>query len=179
MEVGTEFFARNTLEVAQDLLGKKIEYRDCAGIIVETEAYRDDPASHGVRRSEKARLLKESYGRIYVYFIYGMHFCLNFTTERRGVGAVLIRAVEPVRGIEIMQQRRKTKDLYRLTNGPGKLCQAFDIGKELFGKRVGHELKVFHGTAPRRIERARRIGISKATDLDWRFLIPENPFVSR
>ncbi|NIQ40083.1 MAG: DNA-3-methyladenine glycosylase [Proteobacteria bacterium] len=179
MEVGTEFFARNTLEVAQELLGKRIAYRDCVGVIVETEAYRDDPASHGVRRSEKARLLKETYGRIYVYSIYGMHFCLNFTTERQGVGAVLIRAVEPVRGVEIMRQRRKTKDLYRLTNGPGKLCQAFDIGRELLGKGVGDEFKVLRGAAPRRIERARRIGISKAKDLDWRFFIPENPFVSR
>jgi len=113
------------LEVAQDLLGKKIRYRDCAGIIVETEAYRDDPASHGIRKSERARLLRETYGSIYVYFVYGMHFCLNFTTEREGVGAVLIRAVEPSR-----------------------------------------------------IKRDRRIGISKAKDLEWRFFTPESPFVS-
>lgn len=179
LEVGIDFFARNTLEVAQDLLGKKISYRGCEGIIVETEAYRDDPASHGVRKSEKARLLTETYGRIYVYFIYGMHFCLNFTTEREGVGAVLIRAVEPVKGIEIMEERRKTKNLYHLTNGPGKLCEAFDIGTDLFGKPVGQALKVFDAFEPSRVQRARRIGISKAKDLDWRFLIPGSPFASR
>lgn len=179
MEIGIDFFARDTLEVAQDLLGKKIWYRDCAGIIVETEGYRDDPASHGIRRSERARLLRETHGFIYVYFVYGMHFCLNFTTEREGVGAVLIRAVEPIEGVEIMEQRRKTKNLYHLTNGPGKLCQAFDIGVELFGKPVGRALKVYDATEPSQIKRGRRIGISKAKDLEWRFFIPGSPFVSQ
>lgn len=179
LEVGLDFFARNTLEVAQDLLGKKIGYRDCAGIIVETEAYRDDPASHGIRRSERARLLRETYGYIYVYFVYGMHFCLNFTTESDGVGAVLIRAVEPTEGVETMHKRRKTEDIHQLTNGPGRLCQAFEIGMDLFGKPVGEELKVFHAILAPRIERAPRVGISRAKDLDWRFFIPGNPFVSR
>ncbi len=179
MEIGIDFFARNTLDVAQDLLGKKMRYKDCAGIIVETEAYRDDPASHGVRKSRRAALLRETHGRIYVYFVYGMHHCLNFTTEREGVGAVLIRAVQPVKGIEIMKQRRKTGNLYELTNGPGKLCQAFEIGMELFGNPVGGTLKLFRATEPVRIQSARRVGISKAKDLHWRFFIPENPFVSR
>jgi DNA-3-methyladenine glycosylase len=179
LEIGIDFFARNTLDVAQDLIGKKMRYKDCAGIIVETEAYRDDPASHGVRKSGRARLLRETYGYIYVYFIYGMHFCLNFTTEREGVGAVLIRAVEPVEGIEIMKQRRKTENLYELTNGPGKLCQAFEIGMDLFGNPVGGTLKLFSATEPVRIQSARRIGISKAEDLEWRFFIPESRFVSR
>ncbi len=146
---------------------------------METEAYRDDPASHGIRKSEKARLLRETYGRIYVYLVYGMHFCLNFTTEREGVGAVLIRAVEPTEGIEIMETRRKTKNLYQLTSGPGKVCQAFSIGMGLFGKPVGGELKVFDALQPSRIERTRRIGISRAKDLDWRFFISDSPFVSR
>lgn len=178
-EIGVEFFARNTVEVARGLLGKRIEYGGCAGILVETEAYRDDPASHYVTRPGSARLFQDTFGHIYVYFIYGMHYCLNFTTEREGVGAVLIRAVEPTRGLEIMKRRRNTQDLKNLTNGPGKVCQAFGIGLELLGKPVGDELKICTGAKPGEIGASRRVGISRAKDLEWRFFIPGNPYVSR
>jgi DNA-3-methyladenine glycosylase len=178
-EIGVEFFARNTLEVAQALLGKRIRYRGCSGIIVETEAYRDDPASHWVRKPKSGRLLQDTFGRIYIFFIYGKHFCLNFTTEREGVGAVLIRAIEPREGIEVMKQRRKTNNLYELTNGPGKLCQAFGIGMELLGRPVGELLKIFPEMESPPIQRSPRIGISKAKGLKWRFFMPRNPFVSR
>ncbi len=177
-EIGVEFFARNTLEVAQDLLGKKIRYKGCSGIIVETEAYRDDPASHWVRKPKAGRLLQDTFGHIYIFFIYGKHFCLNLTTERKGVGAVLIRAIEPREGIEVMKQRRKTNDPYQLTNGPGKLCQALGIGMELSGRPVGELLKIFPEMESPPIQRSPRIGISKAKGLEWRFFVPENPFVS-
>ncbi len=177
--IGLDFFARNTLEVARDLLGKKMEYKGCAGILVETEAYRDDPASHWVRKPRSARLLLDTFGHIYVYFIYGRHYCLNFTTERDGAGAVLIRAVEPTRGLEIMERRRKTRAVAHLTNGPGKVCEAFGIGLELLGKPVGGELKIYPAAEPARIETSRRIGLSRAVELEWRFFIPGNPFVSR
>ncbi len=178
-EIGIDFFARGTIEVARDLLGKKMEYKGCAGILVETEAYRDDPASHFVTKPRSARLLRDTFGHIYVYLIYGRHYCLNFTTEREGAGAVLIRAVEPKQGVEIMERRRRTGTITNLTNGPGKVCEAFGIGLELLGKPIGGELKIYTDGEPGRIEKSRRIGLSRAVDLEWRFFIPGNPFVSR
>ena len=95
------------------------------------------------------------------------------------MGAVLIRAVEPTRGLEIMKRRRKTENLKNLTNGPGKVCEAFGIGLEMLGKPVGDELKIYPGPQPREIGASRRVGISRAKDLEWRFFIPGNPYVSR
>jgi DNA-3-methyladenine glycosylase len=178
-EIGNHFFSRNTIEVAADLLGKEIRYSGCSGMIVETEAYRDDPASHYVQKPNKGQMLKTTFGHIYIFLIYGMYFCLNFTTEREGIGAVLIRAVEPTGGIEMMKQRRKVANILNLTNGPGKVGQAFDIGMNLHGKPVGSSLKIFHGMESPPIQRSQRIGISKARELEWRFIISGNPFVSR
>jgi DNA-3-methyladenine glycosylase len=178
-EIGIEFFSRNTIDVAMDLLGKEIKYKGCAGVIVETEAYRDDPASHYVQKPKKGQILRNTFGHIYIFLIYGRYFCLNFTTEREGIGAVLIRAVEPTGRIEVMKQRRGIDDLYKITNGPGKLGQAFDIGMGLFGKPVGRSLKIFHRIESPPIQQSQRIGISKAKELQWRFFIPGNPFVSR
>jgi DNA-3-methyladenine glycosylase len=179
IEIGVDFFARNAIDVARDLLGKEIRYKGCSGIIVETEAYRDDPASHWVQRPRTARMLQETFGHIYVFLTYGRYYCLNFTTEKEGIGAVLIRAVEPTGGIEMMKHRRKTDHLYKLANGPGRLGQAFDIGMELFGKPVGGALRVFHRIDSPSVQRSCRIGISQAKDFKWRFFIPDNPFVSR
>jgi DNA-3-methyladenine glycosylase len=178
-EIGIDFFSRNTLDVAMGLLGKEITYRGCSGVIVETEAYRDDPASHYLQRPNKAQMLKNTFGHIYVFLIYGMYFCLNFTTERDGIGAVLIRALEPTGGIEAMKQRRKVEHLRQIANGPGKLCQAFNIGMELHGRPVGSPLKVFQRIDSPLIQRSQRIGISKAKELEWRFFVSGNPFVSR
>jgi DNA-3-methyladenine glycosylase len=155
-EIGPDFFARSTLEVARDLLGKVIEYKGKRGTITEIEAYREDEASHAVtrRNTPGARLMRETFGHIYVYRIHKSH-CLNFTTEKGGVGAVLIRTVEPI------------------ARGPGRVCQAFDIGLDLSGRQIGTELKVFNGIEPWKIEKSPRIGVSKATDLEWRFVIPK------
>lgn len=176
-----EFFTRNTLEVARDLLGVKLIYKDCEGIIVETEAYRDDPASHAITKPNKGAPLRETYGHIYIFFIYGMYHCLNFTTEKDGIGAVLIRAVEPTRGIEFMKQRRKTDNLYNLTSGPGKLFQAFGLDPSLHGEEVGKSIKLKLPDETRKFEIATspRIGVSRASDLEWRFFIKSNKFVSK
>ncbi len=124
-------------------------------------------------------MLKNTFGHIYVFLAYGIYFCLNFTTEREGVGAVLVRAVEPMGGIETMKRRRNVENVLHLTNGPGKVGQAFGIGMALHGKPVGSSLRVFHGITSPPIERSLRVGIAKARELEWRFFISGNPFVSR
>ena len=176
-----EFFARDTLTVARDLLGTKLIYHECEGIIVETEAYRDDPASHAVTKPNKGSMLWETYGHIYIFFIYGMYHCLNFTTEKKGVGAVLIRAVEPISGIEKMKERRKTDKFIQLSNGPGKLFQAFGIDSSIHGEVIDKSIQLEYPQDGDKFEitTSPRIGISKAEDLHWRFFIKENEFVSK
>ncbi len=174
-------FERPTLEVAPLLLGVEITFHDCSGIIVETEAYTDDPASHWITRPVTGRLLGESHGRIYLYTIYGIHRCLNFTSDIQAPGAVLIRALEPIDGIAKMRQRRGVTDLHNLTNGPAKLVQAMDIDAALSGEPVLDHLTMRRA---KRIDDAEiatsaRIGISKGRALPWRFFIKDNPFVSR
>lgn len=175
------WFAKDAVIVARDLLGKTIRYGECAGIIVETEAYTDDAASHGRVRTARSRLMHETYGRWYVYFTYGMHYCANVTTNEGSVGAVLIRAVEPTDGIALMQERRGRADLHALTNGPAKLCKAFGITTEENGLPVGGDFAIYD--APPLPEEAvacgPRIGIRNDTHLPWRFWVTENPFVSR
>ena len=120
----SEFFARDTIEVAQDLIGTTITVGECRGRIVETEAYTTDAASHSVMRPRQSIVMQQTFGHVYVYFIYGMYYCLNFTTDREGAGAVLIRAVEPTRGLDLMRKRRGTEDVRKLASGPGRLCLA-------------------------------------------------------
>ena len=176
-----DFFAEDTVAVAKRLVGQILSYRGCDGIIVETEAYRNDPASHFITRPRQGAMLAETYGCVYIYLVYGVHYCLNFTTERNGVGAVLIRAVEPLHGIASMKTRRATEDLHQLTNGPGKVVQAFDIQPEHHGEPVGKAIKLYMAESARQsvISSGPRIGISKAIDLPWRFWLTDNPFVSR
>ncbi len=178
-ELDQEFFARDTLEVARDLIGVILTVGKCQGRIVETEAYTTDAASHSVMRPHKAAMMRETYGHIYVYRSYGVHFCLNFTTERHGTGAVLIRAVEPLKGLEEMTRRRGVSDPKQLANGPGKLCQAFGIGIELNGRPLGREIKLLPGKHAPVIARSTRIGITRATELEWRFYEQGSGYVSR
>jgi DNA-3-methyladenine glycosylase len=174
-----EFFARDTLAVAHDLIGVIVKVGKCEGRIVETEAYTTDAASHSVMRRHKAAMMRETFAHIYVYRIYGMHFCLNFTTERHGTGAVLIRAVEPLKGLELMAERRGVTDPKQLASGPGKLCQALGIGMELNGRPIGRELKLRAGQHAPIVARSTRIGITRATELEWRFYEQGNEYVSR
>jgi DNA-3-methyladenine glycosylase len=183
------FYARPTLEVAQALIGKLLVRRErggsrSSGWIVETEAYTaDDPACHAARgRTERNAVMFGEPGIAYVYFIYGMYHCLNAVTEPRGIpGAVLLRAVEPYEGLERMRRRRP--HAYRpheLTGGPGRLCLALGLDARLNGEDLcGPRLWVEDHNRQPAIVSTPRIGISQAADRPWRFVMADNPFVSR
>ncbi len=174
-----DFFARDTLTVARDLIGTTLVVGRCAGRIVETEAYTIDAASHAVTRRNQAQIMRETFGHVYVYLIYGMYYCLNFTSDKSGPGAVLIRAVEPLEGVEGMIERRGVKDIRKLASGPGRLCQAFGIDLSLNKTKIGREIKVRERSEERRVTSSARIGITAATELEWRFYEEGNRFVSR
>ncbi|HKP11695.1 MAG TPA: DNA-3-methyladenine glycosylase [Blastocatellia bacterium] len=178
-ELDQKFFARDTVAVARALIGTTLVVGDCAGRIVETEAYTTDAASHAVTRSRQAAIMAETFGHVYVYLIYGMHYCLNITTERRGVGAVLIRAAEPTRGLDEMSRRRGTSNVRQLASGPGRLCAAFGIDLAMNGRPLGRDIHILRREAEPPISASPRIGITRATDLDWRFYETGSPFVSR
>ncbi|QQG38726.1 MAG: DNA-3-methyladenine glycosylase [Candidatus Woesearchaeota archaeon] len=175
------FFSRDALVVAKELLGKVISYNNCSGIIVETEAYKKDPASHAFKITPRSEIMLNSYGKFYIYFIYGMYHCLNITTNKNDIGAVLIRSLQPLDGISIMKKRRKTSDIHNLLSGPGKLCQALNITKSLNNTNVDDKIKVYYykNIKNSEIEKTKRIGIKESKDLDWRFYIKNNKFVSK
>lgn len=172
------FFAAETLGVARALLGCRLRFRGCEGIIVETEGYKTDAASHFRTRRLKGRALVETWGHVYVYLNYGMYHLLNFTTERRGVGAVLIRAVRPTSGIERMKKRRDMDDLFALADGPGKICVAFGIDMRQDGRPVGEEIEVLQREVEPAIVSGPRIGITRDTHLPWRYHVAGSPWVS-
>ena len=192
-----KFFERDAVAVARDLLGKVIVVGNQKVRIVETEAYGTDPASHAFKRTERSALMFDTFGSVYVYLIYGMYNCLNFTTNLVGsAGAVLIRAVEPLSGIDEMKERRKTEKLNNLCSGPGKLCQALGIDKgfnglelmegsnlcggEISGELNKKEIKVYDGGFQvEKMGKSSRVGIKDALDLEWRFFISGNDFVSK
>lgn len=174
-----DFFSRDTLIVARDLIGTTLVLGKCEGRIVETEAYTTDAASHAVTRRNQATVMRETYGRVYVYFTYGMYHCLNFTTDRTGPGAVLIRAVEPLSGLKQMIERRGRENPKLLASGPGKLCQAFGIDLRLNASLIGQRIKLRERVGRPDVSTSRRIGISNAIELEWRFYEEDNPFVSK
>lgn len=190
MNLTPEFFMRDTVQVAQDLLGIKLVHQlphaIISGIIVETEAYSaDDPACHAFTgMSERNQALFGPGGHAYIYQSYGIHWCVNVVahTAQQRAGGVLIRALEPVDGIEIMKELRGTDKLSLLTSGPGRLTQALRITRELYGVDLLRNQELFLAPGitihPAQIVASARIGISKATDNLWRFYIKENPFVS-
>ena len=187
---GRAFFNRPAAEVARELLGNYLVHRfdgcGLAGRIVETEAYlgTGDPAAHSARGlTERTRVLFGPPGHAYVYLIYGMHECLNLVTEPAGqAGCVLIRALEPVCGIEEMRRRRpKAKRPRDLASGPGKLTQAMGITREHYGADVTRgPLQVRLPKVPRgfEVQTAARIGISLSRELPLRFFVKGNPHVS-
>jgi DNA-3-methyladenine glycosylase len=172
----------DTIELARYLIGKTVVRKgseaELSGRIVETEAYTTDAASHAAKRTRRSALMFETYGYIYVYFTYGMYYCLNFTTEREGIGAVLIRAIEPLRGLAAMRRRRGMDEIHKLASGPGRLTQALGIDLQFNGKPLGREIKLQARSGIPPISVSQRIGISKATQLNWRFFETGNPFVS-
>ncbi len=190
------FYERDTIVVAKDLLGKILVHESFQGItagkIVETEAYRgpEDRAAHsyGNRKTPRNEVMFEEKGHAYVYFIYGMYFCLNITAgDVLGKPeAVLIRALEPVVGQDLMAKRRRTtpEKVADLTKGPGRLCMAMGISKTQ-NKTDLTTLPLYLKDAPRlpeeRIVEAPRVGVDYAGEWKnkfWRFYIKENSFVS-
>ncbi|MFQ3274926.1 MAG: DNA-3-methyladenine glycosylase [Candidatus Nanohaloarchaea archaeon] len=180
MNVEKPFFARDTETIAKDLLGCVLCRKGMKGRIVETEAYlEDDPASHAYpKKTERNRLMYETHGRVYIYLCYGIHHMLNFTTEKDGVGGVLIRSLEPLEGVNKMRQNRGVEEKKDLCSGPGKICEALEISKEMNGTEVGEKLEIERETAER-VEASTRIGINKSQNRELRYYIPYNSFVSR
>jgi DNA-3-methyladenine glycosylase len=180
------FYDRPVVEVARDLIGTVVWHGGCAGVIVETEAYHDsEPACHAyVGLTARTRVLFGPPGHAYVYRSYGIHACLNAVSERQGVGAaVLIRALEPVEGIEQMRARRGLERLEDLCSGPGKLTQALGIELAHNGCDLSQGPVVF-ARAPRawrdvEVAASKRIGITKAADLPWRFSALGSRYLSR
>lgn len=187
-----EFYARTPTVVARDLIGKKLVRRfadetKLEGIIVETEAYggEDDPASHAfIGKTKRNEVMFGEAGHAYVYFTYGFHNCLNFVSGKSGsASAVLIRAVEPTRGLETMMKFREKKKPTELASGPGKLCQAFNIDRSLNGidiTRQGSQIVVLDGEQEKsRVLSSPRVGIKTATERHWRFYREGSPYVSK
>jgi DNA-3-methyladenine glycosylase len=180
------FFERPVLEVARDLVGCTVRHGDTAGLIVEAEAYHDsEPACHAfVGLTPRTATLFEAPGRAYVYRSYGVHAMLNAVVEEEGVGAgVLIRALEPLAGLDAMRARRGLDRLEDLCSGPGRLTQALGIGLDLNGTDLltgPIRLKPrTPGWRDRVLATAPRVGITKAMELPWRFTAEGSRFVSR
>jgi DNA-3-methyladenine glycosylase len=190
-----EFYTRlNVLTVARELLGKLLvvpttNRKRVSGMIVEVEAYRgpEDRASHayGGRRTKRTETMYQPGGLAYVYFVYGMYYQFNVVSNVQDIPhAILVRALQPVEGIEVMRKRRHTQPDHNLTNGPGKLCIALGIDRnldraDLLGNRVW--LEEFETIKPARIAKGPRIGIDYAeewVDKPWRFWLRDNSFVS-
>jgi DNA-3-methyladenine glycosylase len=177
-----EFYLQDTIKVARQLLGKtlvrKIGKTTISGIITETEAYRqsDDPASHAYRTiTPRNQAMFGMVGCAYVYFTYGMYHCMNVVARNKNysAGAVLIRAIKPQDGIDIMMKNRKSKDLANLTNGPAKLAIALDITKKQYGEDLveSDSLYITEGIKVSKIHSAPRIGIKVGLDKKWNFSV--------
>jgi DNA-3-methyladenine glycosylase len=196
MKLDRDFFTRtDTLRVARELLGKllvvpTVDDRRVSGMIVETEAYLGeiDKAAHsyGGRRTERNEITYAEGGHVYVFFVYGMYFQLNLVTGLADhPHVVLIRAVEPVEGIEIMRERRGPMKDKNLTSGPGKLCMAFGITRDLNGEDLVSGERIWveeYRKVGKTVESGPRVGIDYAeefVEMPWRFWVKDNEFVSK
>jgi DNA-3-methyladenine glycosylase len=183
--LGVDFFDRSVHAVARDLIGCGLFFAGVGGTIVETESYeRDDPACHAyVGLTPRTETLFGPPGRAYVYLSYGIHSLLNAVAEPEGeAAAVLIRALQPTAGLERMRERRGARPDAELCSGPGKLTEALGIGLGENGERLDREPFLLTapagGTRPE-VVAGPRIGITKATELPWRFCAAGSRFVSR
>jgi len=184
-----DFYARPVVDVARDLVGCLLVHGGTAGRIVETEAYHEsEPASHAFgtppRPTSRTRTLFGPPGRAYVYRSYGIHACVNAVCEADGIGAgVLLRAVEPLVGLDAIRARRPGRPDVELASGPGRLTLALGIGLDDDGADlVAGPLRIVapgHGDPVPRVVTGTRVGITKATDLPWRFVDATSAHVSR
>jgi DNA-3-methyladenine glycosylase len=186
VSLGASFYDRPVLQVARDLVGCVLEYDGCAGVIVETEAYhQSEPACHAyVGRTARTSVLFGGPGTAYVYRSYGIHALLNAVCEPADVGAaVLIRALEPIEGLERMHARRGVAREVDLANGPGKLTQALGVDLDLNATNLMDGPILIHprqeGRRDPQLVAGPRIGITKAADLPWRFCLAGSRYVSR
>ena len=177
------FFARTVHDVAPELIGATMLVAGVGGVIVEVEAYdHEDPAAHGYRgRTARNASMFGPAGHAYVYRSYGIHWCVNFVCDEPDVpAAVLVRALEPVRGIERMQARRGLDEVRLLCAGPGRLCQALGITREHDGLPLDEPpFDLLAREAEPEIIAGPRVGISRAVDLPWRYAAAGSRFVSR
>ena len=175
-----KFYQRDTVKVAKELLGKtlirKIGNKKLSGVITETEAYagKNDPASHASRKkTERNKVMFNKVGISYVYFTYGMYYCFNVVPKKKidDAGAILIRSIQPVIGINDMVKNRKTNKISNLSNGPGKLSQALKITMKQYGDDLTKNsgLYITDGIKPKSIIYAPRVGISVGTEKLWNF----------
>jgi DNA-3-methyladenine glycosylase len=181
--LGRDFFARSVHEVAPELVGASVLFDGAGGTIVELEAYdHEDPAAHGFRgRTARNASMFGPPGHAYVYRSYGIHWCLNFVCEHEGVAsAVLIRALEPVHGLDAMRARRRVDDPRLLCSGPGRLCQALGITRAHDGLPLDEppfELRA--RAAEPELVRGARVGITRAADLPWRYGLAGSRYLSK
>ena len=179
-----EFFARSVHEVAPELIGVTLLVDGVGGTIVEVEAYESavDPSAHGFRgRTPRNASMFGPPGHAYVYRSYGIHWCLNLVCEEVGIAAaVLIRALEPAHGVEVMERRRGLLNPRLLCAGPGRLCQALAVTRDQDGLPLDEPpFELLPADSARAVVAAPRIGISVATDLPWRYGAADSRYLSR
>ena len=182
--IRADFFRRGPITCARELVGAQLIWGECAGEIVETEAYleHDDEACHTFSRpSARAFIERNKPGSAYIYFSYGAHWMLNVLVKGRTNGFVLFRALEPLRGIGLMKKRRKVEDARRLCSGPGKLTQAFDITSRHHQMNLCVDPRhcFTYGRNVVDVAADERIGISRSAHHPWRFTKRGSEFVSR
>lgn len=180
------FYRQDTLSVAKELLGCTLVHKTKKGMlkgkIVETEAYLcDDPACHAYRKkTQRNAAMFEEGGIAYVYFTYGMHYCFNVVAGKKDTGeAVLIRAIEPIKGIEIMKKNRKKENVKDLCTGPAKLVQAFKLKNVNNHSLISKELYILPRKDVPKMKVTKRVGITHGKEFDYRFYIKDSSYISK